>query len=357
VYGLRSTSADRSNLAVFNTGPVPVTFSVILFSGSGDGRVIPFRNAETLPPYGWLQYGSRDLLDANGVTNGWVTIDRTSQAGSFSAYGVVNDQVTSDGSYLPAITGTPAAAGVTVPVLVETPLFVSELVLSNRGATPATFRLAYRESLSPSRGAGGVLNLVVPAGQQRILADAIDVLRKGGVAVGARGAASYAGALRVTVSGAAASEVFAGARTAALSPAGGGFGLFAHGVFPGQEASAEAFLFGLVADASNRSNVAVLHAGADGSGALELELQAFDGETGGTPRGAPLTVTLAPGEWAQPSSFFANSGVRNGWVRIRRLSGSAPWIAYGVVNDGGTPGARTNDGAYVPMTKASPESP
>jgi hypothetical protein len=40
-------------------------------------------------------------------------------------------------------------------------------------------------------------------------------------------------------------------------------------------------------------------------------------------------------------------------VRAKRLSGSAPWIAYGVVNDGGAPGERTGDGAYVPMIPAT----
>jgi hypothetical protein len=45
------------------------------------------------------------------------------------------------------------------------------------------------------------------------------------------------------------------------------------------------------------------------------------------------------------------AGVSNGWVEITRISGSAPWIAYGVINDGGNPGERTGDGAYVPMTK------
>ncbi len=33
------------------------------------------------------------------------------------------------------------------------------------------------------------------------------------------------------------------------------------------------------------------------------------------------------------------------------MSGTAPWIAYGVINDGANPGERTGDGAYVPMVK------
>ena len=36
-------------------------------------------------------------------------------------------------------------------------------------------------------------------------------------------------------------------------------------------------------------------------------------------------------------------------VKVTRMSGTAPWIAYAVVNDGGKAGERTGDGAYVPM--------
>jgi hypothetical protein len=38
-------------------------------------------------------------------------------------------------------------------------------------------------------------------------------------------------------------------------------------------------------------------------------------------------------------------------VKLTRTAGIAPWIAYGVVNDGAAPGQRTSDGAYVAMVK------
>ena len=59
--------------------------------------------------------------------------------------------------------------------------------------------------------------------------------------------------------------------------------------------------------------------------------------------------TLAPGGWFQFTNLLAAAGVQNGWVLVRRIAGTAPWIAYGVINDGGAPGERTGDGAYVPM--------
>jgi hypothetical protein len=191
-------------------------------------------------------------------------------------------------------------------------------------------------------------------GEQRILPEAIDFLRKvAGVAIGPAGLADYGGALRVSVSGVPVGMAFAGARTASQSPGGGQFGLFTPGIYEGQGAQEEAWLFGLRADADNRSNVAVAHAGIEGSLPVTLELQAFDGDAGGEPRGPTTQLTLNAGEWTQISGFLGSNGIRSGWVRISRTSGSAPWIAYGVINDGNAPGERTGDGAYVPMVPAT----
>lgn len=55
-------------------------------------------------------------------------------------------------------------------------------------------------------------------------------------------------------------------------------------------------------------------------------------------------------ETDDPRGFFAAANVPNGYVRIRRTAGTAPWYAYGVINDGGSPGQRTGDGSYVPGT-------
>lgn len=354
LYGLRADATDRSNVALLNPDVVPVTVRVTAFSGARDGVSAVLSAAETLAPGEWRQLNNP--LAAAGIRQGWVVVERTSAAGSFSAYGVVNDNATNDGSFvapLPAW-GTWAGSYLTLPALVEAGAFESELVLANRGASAATLALTYRESLSPAAGAGGSASVVLQPGEQRIVPDALAFLRQSGVALGAKGSASFAGALRVEVSGAALADVFVGARTASRVGAGS-FGLFYPALYPGQEAGAEAWIYGLKADAASRTNVAVFHAGADGSGDVTLELQAFAGATGAA-AGAPVAVTLAPGRWAQPAGFFAAAGGANGRVRVRRLSGTAAWSAYGVVNDGGTPGARTGDGAFVPSVPA-PEAP
>ena len=351
LYGLRSTPTDRTNVAVFNTSSDPVTLKVTVCSGTGDGRCVVFRAAETLPPYGWLQYGSNEILDGNGITRGWVTVDQTSVTGSFGAYAVINDNTTNDGSFVLPVGGAITGRTLTVPVLVETPAFRSELILANKGTSAVMLTLSYLESLYPEAGGGGELFVTLAAQEERIIPEAVDYLRRNGVYIGAKDAASYGGALRVTVSGPTAVNVFAGARTASLSPAGGQFGLFTPCVYSGSEASSDAYLYGLRADAENRTNVAVVNTGDFPAGSILLQLQAYDGDAGGVPKGDPVSVSLFPGQWAQPANFFKNSGVANGWVKVTRMSGTAPWIAYGVINDGGNPGERTGDGAYVPMVK------
>src|SRR5262249_18133472 len=107
-------------------------------------------------------------------------------------------------------------------------------------------------------------------------------------------------------------------------------------------------LVGLLSDSTDRANVAVENTGEPGDGNVSLLLQAYDGATG-APRGSALPVTLAPGEWAQPPGFFAAAGAAHGYVRVVRVSGTASWLAYSVVNDGSAPGQRTSDGAYGPM--------
>lgn len=346
VFGLRSTATDRSNLAILSTSDEPVVVRVTAFDGD-TGATAVLEEAMTLPAYGWLQIDG--VLDRAGFGNGWVTVERTSSTGSFSAYGVVNDNVTNDGSFVPPVSASEAAQGtITLPVLVEAGAFQSELVVANRGSASARLVLGYVESLSPSGGTGGEVVLDVPAGRQLILPDALEALRSRGLAIGAKGTGTFAGALRASVSGVAAGEVFLGARTGSKAPSGGQFGVFTPGVSSGQTASTEACVYGLAADSLNRTNVAVLHAGGADSGPVTVSLQVHDGSSGGAAAGEALELTLSPGQWAQPPGFFEAAGVTNGYVRITRLFGTAPWVAYGVVNDGGKAGERTGDGAYVP---------
>jgi hypothetical protein len=350
VYGLRSNATDRSNLAVYNTGTDPVTVSVTVFTGDGSGASTVVSNSTTLPAWGWTQLNR--VLDATGYANGWATVTRTSTTGSFGTYGVINDNATNDGSFVASAPPELRPLFLNVPVLVETGSFLSELVLTNSSPKPADFQLSYHESLTPGAPGNASYVLTLPPMTQQILPGAIDYLRSKNIAVGPQGGGSYAGGLNVTVtSGGGLGKFYAGARTASPSAAGGQFGLFTPAAFAGDEATSVAYVYGLHADSNNRSNVAAVNTAQDAaSGSITLSLEVFDGDAGGVSRGSE-TLTLAPGQWGQVSGILASHGVHNGWVRVTRTAGTAPWVAYGVVNDGGGPGQRTGDGAYVPMER------
>jgi formylglycine-generating enzyme required for sulfatase activity/pimeloyl-ACP methyl ester carboxylesterase len=348
LLGLRDNAQDRSNVAVFNPASTPVTVRMTAFAGDGTGYSAVLRDSLTLPAYGWTQVGN--VFSGTGISSGWVTVQRTSASGRFGAYGVINDNATNDGSFVQPTLGTISGSRLTVPVLVETSAFRSELVLANRGSSTATLMLRYVERLTPALGSGGTVTMQLRPREQLVIPNAIEDLRRRGIAIGAMGAGSYAGALRVSVSGASLSDVFAGARTASPSPAGGQFGLFTPGVYESEMAGAEAYVYGLRADTTSRSNLAVVHAGSDSDGGVTLEVQVYDGDRGGVAAGSPRVISLSPGQWEQIGGILGGVAVQNGWVRVRRTAGTAGWLAYGVINDGGQPGERTGDGAYVPMT-------
>ncbi len=61
-------------------------------------------------------------------------------------------------------------------------------------------------------------------------------------------------------------------------------------------------------------------------------------------------IRLAAKRWHQFNGILSKYTQKTlqGYVRVRRISGNNPFLAYGVVNDGGAPGRRSGDGAYVP---------
>ena len=193
--------------------------------------------------------------------------------------------------------------------------------------------------------------------EQRIIPEAIDFLRTNGVEIGPRyddrtRYKPYLGALRITVFGTATENVFAGARTVFQFPAGGLFGLFTPGVYSGAEACTEAYLYGLRVDSETGTFVDVVNTGGDSDGPILLQFQVYDGDAGGIAKGYPVNITLRPGRLDSPDqqfwedSFFGSSGVANGWVKVSRMSGTAPWIVYAETWQRGT-----GDRAYVPMVK------
>jgi hypothetical protein len=348
LYSLRSNGNERSNVAVFNTSDQPVSVRVTAYSGAGDGASTVIAASDALPAWGWKQYN--EILAGPGYANGWVKVERVSGARTyFSAYAVINNRITNDGSFvLPTVVPLfPSYSN--VPVLAETPLFGSEFILANSGATTATFVLSYQESQTGT--SSGTTTVTLPPRTQLIQPGAIAWLRSRGIPIGPQGAGSYVGSVHLLVTGASPADTYAGARTSSLVAGGGEFGTFTPANPPGEEGSAEVFVYALRADAENRANVAVMHVGDPDDGQITLSVQAYDGNAGGAPKGSPASITLNPGQWHQFNGFLGQQGIANGWVKVTRTAGVANWIAYGVVNDGGAPGQRTGDGAYIPMSR------
>ena len=54
---------------------------------------------------------------------------------------------------------------------------------------------------------------------------------------------------------------------------------------------------------------------------------------------------------SRTNSVLTGTGAQNAYVKVTRVSGSQPFIVYGVVNDGATNVEGTNDGSYVGMSR------
>ncbi len=240
-------------------------------------------------------------------------------------------------------------ASLTVPVLVETPFFRSELVLSNSSPSTATLQMRYVESNTPSLGAGGTTTIELPAGRQLIVPDAVDFLRGRSVAIGPKDQTSYVGSLRITVSGvprARSSRQRARVRGRPREDSSGS----SHRPSPrtGQRDGQ-----GVASRASRRRPEPLERRCRERRPRRGRQRDAFAPGSGRERRRSSSRraggCDARPGAWKQWGRFLDAKGVRNGWVEVTRIAGTAPWIAYGVINDGAFPGDRTGDGAYVPM--------
>ncbi len=371
VYGLQQTSSvgtsgTRSNLACVHAGPTstsPIRLEVTYHDGS-TGEDDPSKDFFDLLPFQWKQLSAP--LAPRGISSGWASIQKVSGEAQFVCYGVLNDNVNSDGAFVPMVVADApsAATSVMVPVVVGTPTFRSELTLSNRTNDLLDFSLALVSTISKAPEFG---RLTLLPGEQRVFPDVFKELPAWGIYVPP---GTFAGAMYVSLeTGSAdvpndrptreaenpeervsATSAFAGVRTYATQA--GGLLSAAYGSSPlGEGADTEGWVYGLQQTGERdraegtRSNLAVVHALNGEEGPLGLEVTYFgpDGrELGKDPECSPCT--LEPGEWRQFSEPLARYGIRAGYARVRRVSGTDQFIAYGVLND-----QLNGDGSYLAM--------
>lgn len=352
LFGLRSSSAERTNLAVVNTGTEgTVALRVVLRSGDGASVYeVPSALLPPLAPGEWRQVNDVDLLRAAGFADGTAVVTRLSGTAPFGAYAVFNDNLSNDGSYVPAVPGGSGGGTLVLPVIVETSTFESELVLFNPGLVPAVASLTYVESLAAPKGVVGTVSVDLGPGEQRILPRALDTLRTLGLPAGPRGAASYAGTLSVSFRASPGGPIpgLAGAKTAAAGTGPcegtGSFGLFYPALPVSSGAVVESDVDGLQQTSTTRSNLALFNPSP--IDAVTVQYEVWDGATGVKALTA-LPIDLPPLGWTQIDRVLLGAAVTEGYVRVRRTSPGGVFSAYGVLNDGPAPGERTGDGSYV----------
>ncbi len=351
--GLRQNRQDRSNVAFQNLGTEgEITLRTTVYSGEAgtSSRVL---EDVTLAPGGFHQYSG--LLATAGFTQGYVKVERVKGTAPFYAYGVINDQANSDGSFVFPVTAGSLMGirGQTLPVIVETGVFSSELMVTNfsKEAKTVTFRFRAEAIQTPDKTATAEWTL--QPGQQVIVPDIVERMRRmGGSGIGPPGS-TFGGALIATVAQGDMSGIAIGARTG--SPGGGGrYGVFYNAAPYGAAFRQRARVDALQQNRENRSNLALVNTGeADGSPSV-FQLDIFDGATG--MRANTVTGIRVPARgWRQINGILARhaAGVTQGYVLVRKTSGSNPFLAYGVVNDGGAPGQRSGDGAYLPAMEGT----
>ncbi len=214
--------------------------------------------------------------------------------------------------------------------------YTSELTLTNRSLRDATIRLTYTGAAGLGGGSGSA-TVTLPAGRQIIEPDALAYLRRLGVPMPANG--NRGGTLKVGVRGVTSlSEVAATVRTT-TAVSNGRAGLAYAGIPVFKALAGPVYIHGLRENESDRSNLALQNAGDASDGNVTLRVTVLASSFNG--RRVEDDVTLPPGGFAQLNGVLRAN--KDGYAKVERVGGTAPWYAYGVVND-----ATTSDGSFIP---------
>ena len=347
--GLRQNTQDRSNVAFQNMGAPdegPITLRTTVFSGAADDTRSRVVGEVELQPGGFHQYSG--LLGRLGSpAQGYVKVEKVEGEAPFYAYGVINDNFNSDGSFVFPLTESSlvGASGQTLPVIIETEAFQSELTLTNFSPVARTVNFRFVADAIATAHDTAAFSLTLKAGEQAILPNLVGWMRQEEDVAGigpANGA--FVGALFATPAEGDMSGIVIGARTGSPDGRGGQYSLFYNGVPYGSASVESAWIYGLQQNAENRSNLALVNTGEIDDSSSSFEITIYDGAGDSEPRTRRETVRAR--RWTQINGILGS--ISQGYVQVRKTSGNNPFITYGVINDGGRPGERSGDGAYVP---------
>ena len=348
ITGLRENRQDRSNVAVQHAGVSQderITLRVTVFSGdpatAATSMVLPDR---TLPAGGFYQYNQ--ILKTADFDNGYVKVERVDGTAPFYAYGVINDNFNSDGSFVFPFTESSlvGSSGQTLPVIIETGNFQSEMTVTNFSASERTVDFSFVAEAIETGADTAEFSLKLKAGQQRILPNLVRWMRQQEVSGIGPANRAFVGPLFATAAAGDMSGIVIGARTGSPDKRGGQYSLFYNGVPYGAASVESAWIYGLQQNEENRSNLALVNTGEIDGSSSTFEITIYDGSGESQPR--MKMVTLGPRRWSQENGILGN--ISQGYVQVRKTSGNNPFITYGVINDGGRPGERSGDGAFLP---------
>lgn len=349
IAGLRQTATDRSNVALINAGgPFDgnITLRLTAFSGEKLSNFEQDLPDVVLSPGAFTQISSIFASNGLNLTNGYVEVQRVNGTAPFYAYGVINTHASSDGSFVPPVPLAPAATigAATLPALVETGAYTTELVLTNFSHVLHGIQLTF---FSPALTGGSASLLIkLEGGEQQILPNFVQLMRDRGAILDPAGPV-FAGPLVAVDTTGDLGEIAIGGRIS--TPGNGGeFGLFAAAVPSGAEASERAWIYGLQQNTENRTNLAIVNPGTSGIATDTFRIDLFDSSTG--QKAATIDGIAVPaGGFVQFNKILTGfaPALQSAYALVTRTSGSNTFIAYGVVNDGATAGQRTGDGAFL----------
>jgi hypothetical protein len=352
ICGLRQNHSDRSNVALQNAGSASagtISLRLTVFSGYEGPSYVHVLPDLALPAGGFAQIS--EILNSAGwaFETGYVRVERISGTAPYYAYGVINDQINSDGSFIAPIPES-ALAGktrMTLPVVVEAGAYTTELVVTNWSSSAKTLNCKYVSENIQTSDASASFTLTVNPGQQRIIPNLVQWLRDSQITgIGAAGP-TLAGALFVSVSSGDLNGISVAARTS--NPGGGGqYGLFYLAVPEGTASLNEAWIYGLQQNAESRTNLALVNTGGIDANPGTFQIELFDGSSGAKVNTID-NISLNANRWVQINSILANyaPSATQGYARIIRTAGANPFIVYAVINDGSQPSQRSGDGSFV----------
>ena len=248
------------------------------------------------------------------------------------AYGVINDNANSDGSFVFPVSGSSlsGAMGQTLPVVVETSRFTSELTLTNFSDQPKLLTLsATHDAIETEDHTASFGPLPLAPGQQFIIPNAIATARQ---RFGFNLPSGLAVPLFVTADGGDMSGIVIGARTG--SPADpediskGQYSVFYTAVPRGAGFTDSAWVDGLQQNEENRSNLALVNTGEVDDSESVFSLEIYDGgdQPVGRDQSAPPTPRSRPGVGIRSTASCAGTlrGLHRAMCGSRRCPAAIP---------------------------------